>query len=135
VHLPEKYKFSSKVVVFPRNIASCSHLYLLWHRSFELHSVPLLLLLTLIATPISFTGTKTNYDLKFTGKEKDFVEFKDLPKLKEVTVAFWVKTIDKTKKGTIFSYSVPGKRNALSLADPNGLRLYVNGDEKDGVHK
>jgi hypothetical protein len=73
--------------------------------------------------------------LKFTGKEKDFVEFKDLPKLKEVTVAFWVKTIDKTKKGTIFSYSVPGKRNALSLADPNGLRLYVNGDEKDGVHK
>ena len=90
----------------------------------------------LISKLISFPGTtKTNYDLKFTGKENDFVEFKDLPKLKEATVAFWVKTSDKTKKGTIFSYSVPGKRNALTLADPNGLRLYVNGDDKDGMHK
>ena len=90
----------------------------------------------LISKLISFPGTtKTNYDLKFTGKENDFVEFKDLPKLNEVTVAFWVKTSDKTKKGTIFSYSVPGKRNALTLADPNGLRLYVNGDDKDGMHK
>lgn len=79
--------------------------------------------------------TKANYDLKFSGKEKDFVEFKDLPKLKEVTIAFWVKTNDQTMKGTIFSYSVPGKRNALSLADPNALRLYVNGDDKNGVHK
>lgn len=82
-----------------------------------------------------FPGILTNYDLKFPGKEKDFVEFKDMPKFKEVTVAFWVKTKEKIKKGTIFSFAVPGKRNALTLADPNGLLLYVNGDDKNGVHK
>ena len=63
------------------------------------------------------------------------MKFKKLPKLKEVTVAFWVKTQDNSKKGTIFSYSVPGKRNALTLADPSALRLYVNGDDKEGLHK
>lgn len=63
------------------------------------------------------------------------MKLKDMPKLKAVTVAFWAKTSDTTKKGTIFSYSVPGKRNALTLADPSGLRLYVNGDDKEGVHK
>ena len=63
------------------------------------------------------------------------MEFKKLPKLKEVTVAFWMKTEDNSKMGTIFSYSVPGKRNALTLANPSALRVYVNGDDKDGVHK
>lgn len=66
---------------------------------------------------------------------EDFVEFKNMPKLKEVTVSFWMKSTDKTKKGTIFSHSVPGKRNALTLADPNGFHVFVNADEKDAMHK
>ena len=88
-----------------------------------------------IVMMVSVSGLKTKYDLRFAGNASEFVEYNDVPELKELTVSFWMKSSDKSKTGTILSYSVPGKRNALTLAQPNRFLVYINSDEIESGNK
>jgi len=47
-----------------------------------------------------------------------------------ITVEMWIRSSDKTKKGTPFSYAVPGEDNAFLIFDHNNLSLEVNHEQK-----
>ncbi|XP_011674027.2 sushi, von Willebrand factor type A, EGF and pentraxin domain-containing protein 1 [Strongylocentrotus purpuratus] len=91
--------------------------------------------------PLGFNGDHCqtelpkNYDLSFpTARTADRVGLEGvLPDLYEFTLAFWMKTSDKTNFGTPISYATRGSDgasdmdNTLTLQDYNSFVFFVNG--------
>ncbi|XP_058800603.1 sushi, von Willebrand factor type A, EGF and pentraxin domain-containing protein 1-like [Phymastichus coffea] len=85
---------------------------------------------------IPFTGSNceiemlSDYIMHFTQSgTRDYVT---LPgpayNLTELTVCFWMQSLDTFNYGTVFSYATPNQDNALTLTDYSGFVFYVNGE-------
>lgn len=73
-----------------------------------------------------------DFDLVFQHQStKDYVHLRMFPNPEEISVCFWMRTLDVSSMGTIFSYSVennqPYNSDTFTLYDYGRLQLFVNG--------
>ncbi|KAJ8676668.1 hypothetical protein QAD02_012455 [Eretmocerus hayati] len=86
---------------------------------------------------IPFTGYRcetklsSNYIMRFARSDvNDYAMMSGPSKnLSELTVCFWLQSVDTSNYGTVVSYATPSQDNAFTLTDYNGFILYVNGEK------
>lgn len=81
------------------------------------------------------TVVDPDYSLDFTSAGKlDYAAWEDGLRvnysLSQLTLCAWIKTVDETNYGTVFSYATDANPNTFTLTDYSGFVIYINGVQK-----
>ena len=72
----------------------------------------------------------SDYDVSFAGEKLSAVEAGLLPPMTRFSVSMWVKNLNPTRTAAIFSLGSDDMPGWLTVANPNGLYVEINGKRR-----